>query len=337
MMKGNAMKHRSIIVLVGIAALSLTACTTTAGDGGSPTGGATGGGRSGDNTNVALVLGTSGSPFYEAMACGAKAEAEKLGLTLEVSAAAQFAADAQVPVVNAVTASKPAVAAVVPTDAQALQAPLESLVQTGAKLITVDQTLADPSIVDSAIVTDNVEGGKMAAQEINTLIGGQGKVLVVTQPPGSTAQDQRVEGFETELATYPGIEYLGPQYASNDPQKVSQIITATLSAHPDLAAVFATNDQGAIGAITGLQQANKTGEVKLVAYDAATAEVDGLKNGAIQALIAQNPNEEGVVAMQTAKALIDGEEVEKDIVTDLVVVRAGENDKADKYEYKANC
>lgn len=330
------MKHTRIATIGALlGTVALAACTTTAGQPGESGEGADSEPLNGDT--VALVLGTSGSPFYEAMACGAKTKAEELGLELDVSAAEEFSGDAQVPIINAVTASGPSVAAVVPTDAQALQQPLQELVNQGTRLITVDQTIADPSIAESAIVTDNTDGGKLAAEEVNDLIDGEGKVLVVTQPPGSSAQDQRVEGFEKQLETYDDIEYLGAQYASNDPQKVTQIISATLAAHPDLAAVFATNDQGAIGAMNGLAQADKTGTVKLVAYDAATAEVDGLKNGAIQALIAQNPEQEGQVAMDTARALIDGKETEQDIVTDLVVVRAGEDDKADEYEYKATC
>ncbi|MGV9799041.1 substrate-binding domain-containing protein [Mycobacterium sp. NPDC003449] len=324
------MKNRLLIPITLLASGALVACTTG-------TGPQTGSGAPANGNNVALVLGTSGSPFYEAMACGAKDEAGKLGLNLDVSAAAQFSGDAQVPIINAVTASKPSVAAVVPTDEQALGAPLGNLVSNGTRLITVDQTLSRNDIVDSAITTDNVAGGGLAAGEVNTLIGGKGKVLVVTQPPGSSAQDQRVEGFEKEIATYGGIEYLGPQYASNDPQKVAQIVTATLAAHPDLTAVFATNDQGAIGVVTGLRQAGKTGDVKVVAYDAATAEVDGLKNGAIQVLIAQDPTTEGRLAMQTAKKIIDGQDVDPEVQTDLITIRAGELDKADQYEYKAGC
>jgi ribose transport system substrate-binding protein len=332
--KGTAMKHKSIIVLAGVVTLALSACTTTAVSGSTS--------PSSDSAvvngnTVSLVLGVSGSPFYEAMACGAKAEATKLGLKLDVTAASQFAADAQLPILNAVTASRPSVAAVVPTDSQALQQPLASLVHGGTKLITVDQTLSDAAIVKSAIVTDNIAGGELAAEQINSLIGGKGKVLVVTQPPGSSGQDQRVEGFEKKIKTYSGITYIGPQYASDDPQKVAQIVTASLAAHPDLSAIFATNDQGAIGAVTGLSQAHKSGSVKLVAYDAATSEVDALKNGTIQALIAQNPTAEGQVAMQTAKLLINGKTVKKSIVTELVVIKAGENAKADKYEYKAGC
>ncbi len=286
---------------------------------------------------VALVLGVKGSPFYSAMACGAQAEAKRLGLDLTVSAGDQFSADSQVPVVNAVTASKPAVAAVVPTDASALVQPLMALTSTGTRLVTVDQVLADPKLVKSRIITDNEKGGALAADEMSKLLGGRGKVLVITQPPGSSAQDDRTKGFEEQLKKHPGIGYLGAQYQSDDPQKAAQIVTSTLSAHPDLAGVFSTNDQGAIGALTGLKQAGATKKVKLVAYDAASAEVAALKNGTLAALIAQNPVQEGQAAMRTARKLIEGESVEATQLTELVVIGPGQDALADKYEYKSTC
>jgi ribose transport system substrate-binding protein len=287
--------------------------------------------------NVAVVLGVKGSPFYEALACGAKAKAKELGLNVTISAGDQFAADAQIPVVNAVAATKPDVAVIVPTDMQALVGPMKQIDGMGTKVLTVDQTIADTSFVQTQILTDNEAGGKLAADAINELLGGKGKVLVITQPPGSAAQDARTSGFEAELKKYPGIEYLGAQYQSDDPQKAAEIVTSTLSAHPDLAGIFATNDQGAIGAITGLKQAGAGGKVKVVAYDSATAEVNALKNGTIQALIAQNPKLEGEVAMEIAQKLLDGKPVEKTTLTEIATIKAGDNASADKYEYKGDC
>jgi ribose transport system substrate-binding protein len=323
-----------VIAALGGSAILLAACSPGSSGGTAASSGSSTGSASKD---VALVLGVKGSPFYEALACGAQAKASELGLNLSVTAPDQFAADSQIPVVNAVTSRNPAVAAIVPTDAQALAAPMQQLASKGANVVTIDQTLADSSFVKAQILTDNEKGGTLAAQEMNKLVKGRGKVLVITQPPGSTAQDQRTKGFEDELKKYSGIEYLGAQYQSDDPQKAAQIITSTLQAHPDLTGVFATNDQGAIGVITGLKQAKATGKVQVVAYDAATAEVSALKNGAISALIAQNPRQEGEVAMETASKLIKGDSVEKTILTDLVVIGPGESDKADQYEYKAGC
>lgn len=286
---------------------------------------------------VALVLGVKGSPFYQALACGAKAKAKELGLALTVAAPDQFAADSQIPVVNAVAAAKPAVAVIVPTDAKALIQPMKQMAERGTKIITVDQTVEDNSFVQTQIVTDNAEGGRLAADAINDLLGGKGEVLVITQPPGSAAQDARTTGFEQELKKYPGIVYLGAQYQSDDPQKAAEIVTSTLSAHPKLAGIFATNDQGAIGALTGLRQAGAMGKVKVVAYDAATAEVNALKNGGLQALIAQNPKQEGEVAMESAAKVIKGDKLPKTTLTQIVTVKSGDAATAEKYEYKGDC
>jgi ribose transport system substrate-binding protein len=286
---------------------------------------------------VAVVLGVKGSPFYQALACGAKAKAKELGLALTISAPDQFAADSQIPVVNAIAATTPVVAAIVPTDAKALIAPMKQLADRGTKIVTIDQTIEDSSFVQTQILTDNAQGGRLAADALNALLDGKGEVLVITQPPGSAAQDARTTGFEEELKKYPGIVYLGAQYQSDDPQKAAEIVTSTLSAHPKLAGLFSTNDQGAIGALTGLRQAGALGKVKVVAYDAASAEVSALKNGAIQALIAQDPKQEGEVAMESAAKLLKGDKLDKTTLTEIVTIKAGDTATADKYEYKGDC
>jgi ribose transport system substrate-binding protein len=286
---------------------------------------------------VAVVLGVKGSPFYQALACGAKAKAKELGLALTISAPDQFAADSQIPVVDAIAATSPAVAVVVPTDAKALIKPMKRLADRGTKIVTVDQTIEDNSFVQTQILTDNAQGGRLAADATNALLDGKGEVLVITAPPGSAAQDARTTGFEEKLKKYPGIVYLGAQYQADDPQKAAEIVTSTLSAHPKLAALFSTNDQGAIGALTGLRQAGALGKVKVVAYDAASAEVSAFKNGAIHVLIAQDPKQEGEVAMESAAKLIKGDKLDKTTLTEIVTIKAGDTATADKYEYKGDC
>ena len=207
----------------------------------------------------------------------------------------------------------------------------------GTKIITVDTAITDPSFVASQVITGNVAGGEMAAQAMIEALGGKGAVMVITNPPGSVAQDERAKGFADALKKAPGITYLGAQYQNDDPQKAAEIVTSALSAHPDLGGIFSTNDQGAIGAVTGLRQAGAIGRVKLVAYDSATAEVNALKNGQISVLIAQDPKREGEMSIEIAKKLLDGQTVGKTAMADTVVVKAGDTAMADQYEYKSDC
>lgn len=287
--------------------------------------------------SIALILGVKGSPFDDALACGALDAAKKFGLHVDLFAPDHFTGELQAPVVDAVTARNPTITIISPADANGVTQPLKQMAERGTKIITVDTVVADPSFVASQVITSNVEGGKAAAAAMIKAIGGKGPVLVITNPPGSVAQDERTKGFEQGLKAAPGVTYLGPQYQNDDPQKAAEIVTSTLAAHPDLAGIFATNDQGAIGAITGLRQAGAIGRVKLVAYNSAAAEVNAFKNNQISVLIAQDPKREGEMSVEIAKKILDGQPVEKQVLADTVPIMSGDTAKADRYEYKSDC
>jgi ribose transport system substrate-binding protein len=287
--------------------------------------------------SIALILGVKGSPFDDALACGALDAAKKVGLHVDLFAPDHFTGESQAPVVDAVTARTPTITIISPADANGVTRPLKQMAGRGTKIITVDTVVADPSFVTSAVITSNVDGGKTAAAAMIEAIGGKGPVLVITNPPGSVAQDERAKGFEEGLKSASGVTYLGPQYQNDDPQKAAEIVTSTLAAHPDLAGIFSTNDQGAIGAITGLRQAGAIGRVKLVAYDSAAAEVNAFKNKQISVLIAQDPKREGEMSVEIAKKILDGQSVEKQVLADTVPIASGDTAKADRYEYKSDC
>ena len=91
-----------------------------------------------------------------------------------------------------------------PTDAKALIPPLTQLDHRGHQDRHRRPDAGRSRPRPDQIITDNEQGGRLAADAINKLLGGKGKVLVITQPPGSSAQDARTTGFEEELKKYPG-------------------------------------------------------------------------------------------------------------------------------------
>jgi ribose transport system substrate-binding protein len=286
---------------------------------------------------IALILGVKGSPFDDALACGALDAAKAAGLHITVFAPDHFTAVSQAPVIDAVTARHPAIAIISPADSEGVTRPIHQMQRQGTKIITVDTVINDPSFVSSEVITDNEDGGRAAATAMIQVLGGKGSVLVITNPPGSIAQDERTKGFVEAIKAASGITYLGAQYQNDDPQKAAEIVTSTLSAHPDVAGIFATNDQGAIGAVTGLRQAGALGHVRLVAYDSAAAEVNALKNGQISVLIAQDPKREGEMSVEIARDLLDAKPVPKIGKASTVIIKSNEPAKADRYEYKSGC
>jgi ribose transport system substrate-binding protein len=269
------------------------------------------------------------------MNCGAQAAAKANNVQLDFQGPDQFDASLQTPIVNAVAAKKPDAVLIAPTDTKAMYAPIKQLAANGSKIVLVDTTLDDPSMAVSQIASDNEKGGEAAAQELTKLIGGKGKVMVVNVKPGISTTDARGKGFETG-AKAAGLEYLGQQYDDDDPAKAAAIVTATLAKHPDLAGIFAANLFSAEGAASGLKQAGKT-NVKIVGFDAGPKQVEDLKAGTVQALIAQRPAEIGKDGVEQALAALGGKPTQKQIGTDFAVITKDNLAENQDALYKSTC
>jgi ribose transport system substrate-binding protein len=287
---------------------------------------------------ITLIKGVNGDPFYATMACGVQAEATKLGATVNVVGGDKWGADVQTPVVNSVTAQHPDAVLIAPNDTKAMLAPLQQLTAAGIKLVIVDTGLDDESGAVAVISSDNAGGGKLAADELGDEVGGKGSVFVMNVQAGISTTDARAKGFIDEIkAKYPSITVLDTQYNDDDPAKAASITTSVLSAHPDLAGVFATNVQGAEGTATGLKQASKQGAVKVIGYDAGPQQVQDLQNGIVQGLIAQDPYTEGVDSVEQAVAALSGQTVTRTIQTTLAALTTSNLTAKAQYVYKNSC
>jgi ribose transport system substrate-binding protein len=298
------------------------------------------GNGAGDGTyDITLIKGVNGDPFYVTMACGAQAAADELGVKLSVTGGDSWSADVQTPVVNSVVAQKPDAVLIAPNDATAMQAPLQQLVDQGITLVIVDTGINDDSIAASVISSDNLLGGKTAADLLGEQIGGHGSVFVMNVKTGITTTDERTKGFLDEMAAaYPDVTILETQYNNDEPAQAASITTAQLAAHPDLAGIFATNVNGAEGTATGLQQAGvATGAIKVISYDAGPKQVEDLNAGIVQGLVAQDPYTEGQEAVRQAYAALTGATVKKTVKTELAQITTETLDSNAQFLYKDAC
>jgi len=317
-----------------VLATGLLAACGAAEDSGS---GSSGGGGS-DSKSIAFVQGVAGDEFYISMRCGIEAEAKKLGATVDVQGPEKFDPTLQKPIVDSVVASKPDALLIAPTDVSAMQAPLKAAADAGIKVVLVDTTVEDPSFASSAVSSDNVGGGKAAFDAIKQLNPDGGKVLVISTDPGVSTVDARVKGFKDATDADSAFQYLGVQYSRNEPSRAAQLVTAALQKDPDIVGVFATNLFAAEGSATGIRQAGKQDQVKIVGFDAGPAQVKALKEGTVQALIAQQPATIGEDGVQQAIKAIDGDSTEKDIQTGFTIITKDNVDgDAKDAVYKSSC
>ena len=328
---GKAMK-------VGVLALLLLPATAC-GKSGTGTGTGSGSGNLSGKT-VQLIVGVKDDPFYITMTCGAQAEAQKEGVKFSANGSAQWDVSQQRPIIDSVAATKPAGLLISPVDTDALTPDLKQLQDGGTKVVLVDTTVSDSSIGVSRISSDNEAGGKTAADALAKQMGDKGSAIVISVKPGVSTTDARIKGFQDQIkAAHANITLLPVQYDNDDPAKAAQIVQSTVAAHPDLAGVFADNVKTAEGVAAGVNQAGKKGAIKISAFDAGPTQVQDLKNGTVQVLIAQDPAAIGVQGVQQAVAAIQGKPVQASIGTTLVAITSDNmNDpNVSRYFYKGSC
>ena len=285
---------------------------------------------------IALIPGLTTDAFYITMRKGAQHAADALGVELLFQGGPEFNPTVQVPVLNAVTARRPDAILIAPTDKQQLVGPLQEAHGAGIPIVTVDTFIGDGRYQDgdgqgdfplSYIASDNVLGGRMAARALAEAIGDEGKVYVSNVSPGISTTDQREQGFKEEMAeNHPNVEVLETQFNEDDANKAASQLQAVLARNPDLKGVFGANLFSAIGAADGVKAAGKTGEVKVVAFDAPQRIVDDIKSGLIDMAIAQHPAEIGYYGVMTAYAVATDQSVPPHIGTGFTVMDASNID-----------
>lgn len=307
-------------------------CIVAAGCGGSDSDatqqGAAGGTEGGKK--IAVVAGVRAEPFHNAFSCGAEEEAKRLGYEIDIQAPERWDATLQIPIVNAVVATKPDGMILVPNDATALGAAAKQAVDEGIVIVTGDQDLEDTSLRVSFSASNNEAGGEAAADALAELIDSKGKVMIMNNVPGATTPQQRQAGFERGIAKYSEIEYLGVRWSQEiSAEKAAAEVGAMLRKHPDLKGVFAVNDGMAQGAATAIREAGKTGEVKLVAFDAATIQMELMRRGELAAAVGQQPRQVGTAAMQQLHNALEGNDVEPVVESPFTIITPENMDDPD--------
>src|SRR5437763_11486033 len=138
-------------------------------------------------------------------------------------------------------------------------------------------------------------------------------------------------------AKYPDNKVQPTQFGNDDQAKAAQILTATYAAHPDLNGIFAANTISAEGVGTGIKNANASGKIKTVGFDAEPQSIQDLSNDVVQALIAQQPATIGSDGIQQAVNALNGKPVQNQIGTGLVAITKANMSSTSQYFYKSSC
>lgn len=264
---------------------------------------------------IALAISTLDNPFFVTLKEGAQKEADKLGYNLVVLDSQNDPAK-ELANVEDVTVRGAKVLLINPTDSTAVASAVRMANQKNIPVITLDRGAAQGKVV-SHIASDNIAGGKMAGDFIAQKLGDNAKVIQLEGIAGTSAARERGEGFKQTVEAH-HFALLASQPADFDRTKGLNVMENLLTAQPNVQAVFAQNDEMALGAIRATQAANKP--LVIVGFDGTDDGIKAVKSGKLAATIAQQPDLIGALGVQTADKVIKGETVETQIPVPLKVI-----------------
>jgi len=258
---------------------------------------------------VGLSLSTLNNPFFVDLRDGAQAAAKKMNVNLVVVDAQNDSAR-EASQIEDLIQKKVAVIAINPTDSDAIVPTIKKINAARIPVITVDRG-ANGGVVAAHIASDNVAGGKMAAQYVAKRLKGKGSVVMLEGIAGTSAARDRGKGFRDGLKAYPGIKLVAVQTADFDRAKGLSVMENILQAQKKIGAVFAQNDEMALGAIQAIAAAKREKEMFVVGFDAIGDALAAIKAGTMAATIAQQPKEMGRLAVENAVRIVKKQPVKK--------------------------
>ena len=262
-----------------------------------------------------LVVGFSQSepeanPFRIAETASIRAEAAKIGVKKLLVTNAQATLSKQISDIQDMIAQGAQALIVAPFNSTGLEPALAAATAKHIPVVAIDRKLtgATPCKDYLTFIGSNfVQQGQRAAAQMITATGGKGKVVILLGTSGNNVTTDRTAGFLAGIKGTPGLQVVAQQTGNFKRQDGQTVTEQFLQSHPDLTAVYAENDEMALGAVVALRDAGKTPgkTVKIVSVDGTRNAVQQIVNGSINAVIESNPRF-GPLAFSTLQSFLSG-------------------------------
>jgi galactofuranose transport system substrate-binding protein len=261
----------------------------------------------------------SNNPWRIAQTESMKAEAAKLGHQLVYTDAAGSAAK-QVADVNSMIAQGVDLIFLAPREEKPLIPAVMAAKKAGIPVVLLDRNV-DQSLAKAGrdyvtfIGSDFVDEGKRAAEALTKAMNGNAKIIQLEGTTGSSPANDRRKGFEDYIKAHSGMKIVASQSGDFARDKGRQVAETLLQAHPDATAIYAHNDEMAIGAIAALEAAGKKPgkDVIVVSVDGTRDALQAIVDGKMLATVECNPKF-GPKAFETLARYAKGEQIEPWVV-----------------------
>ncbi|MFS0603046.1 ribose ABC transporter substrate-binding protein RbsB [Peribacillus frigoritolerans] len=266
------------------------------------------------DVKVGVSISTLNNPFFVSLKDGIEKKAKDKGMKVTVVDAQDDTAK-QISGIEDLILQKVDVLLVNPTDSAAISSAVKDANNAGIPVITIDRS-SDEGDIETFIASDNVAGGEMAAEYLVKELGEKAKVVELEGVSGASATRERGKGFHNIADKQ--LEVLTSQTAEFDRTKGLNVMENILQGNKDIQAVFAHNDEMALGAIEAIKAAGK--DIIVVGFDGNDDALKAVENGELKATIAQQPALIGEEAVNAAEKILKGDKVDDTISVPLKLV-----------------
>jgi len=269
----------------------------------------------------------AGNPFWAAVQRGAEEKGAEIGANVVVLAPpTESDVAAQIAQIEDQLAKGVKGIVIATTDPNALGPVIDEAIADGVPVVFIDTKGINEGV--TYIGTDNKAGAALAANHIcaNVAAGAEGAILqgIITQSTGKA----RADGSHAGLMDC-GLKIVAEQPANWDTAQALSVMENIITGHPNLKAVFASNDNMALGVIEALKSADMLDQVFVVGFDANPNAADSVMADEMAATVAQNPYNMGAFGVESIMKLIAGESLDSVIDTGTVLV-----DKSNAVEFQ---
>jgi ribose transport system substrate-binding protein len=212
-------------------------------------------------------------------------------INVDIVYTASLASDAaaQVRVMEDVIAMGVDAIGVSANDPTALKDVINKAVAAGIPVMTWDSDSPDSNRF-TYLGVSNYDGGRVAGKILAKVLGGKGKVAILTGVPGAFNLEERIRGFKDEMKNYKGIKIVSTVACDDEIMKGVTVVEETMQAVPDLNGWFFVGLWPLFaeeGSMVLWEKAAKTGRIKTVAFDTLPVELEYMKKGMLQGLVGQ--------------------------------------------------
>jgi galactofuranose transport system substrate-binding protein len=257
------------------------------------------------------------NPFRIAETQSIKDEAAKVGVKRLLTTNAQSQLSKQISDIQDMLSQGAQFLIIAPLNSDGLEPALQAAAAKHVPVLTIDRKINATACKDylAFLGSDFVQQGKRAADEMIKVTGGTGKVAILLGSSGNNVTTDRTNGFVDELKTAAGLQVVAQQTGDFARDKGQQVMEQLIQSKPDITAVYAENDEMALGAVTALKAAGKTPgkDIKVVSIDGTRNAVQGIVDGTVSSVVESNPRF-GPLAFATAQQFFAGQSIPASVI-----------------------